>query len=580
MNYIDKYRMWLESPIIDEETKKELHAINGNEKEIEDRFYKDLEFGTGGLRGVIGAGSNRMNRYTVGKATQGLANYILEQGESARAKGVAIAFDSRFLSLEFANQAALVLNANGIKTYIYEELQPTPLLSFSVRRLGAIAGIVVTASHNPPEYNGYKVYWEDGGQVVGQPADDIIAKVNEVSDFSLIKTISIGEAREKGLFITVGKEIIDEYVNEAKNLSFDSEMIKSTRKDMKIIYTPLHGAGNKLVRRVLAELGFEKVIVVPQQELPDSKFPTLKFPNPEDPLAFTLAIDLAKKENAEIIVATDPDCDRVGVAIKDKTGEFALLSGNQTGALLVNFILQGLSMKNAIPADGKLVTTIVTSRLSSKIAKSFGVDTILTYTGFKYIAREILKMEKAAKGSYVFGYEESFGYMPGHIVRDKDAVTATMLICEMAAWYKSRNMNLNDGLVEIWEKFGFHADSLQTITMHGLQGISKIMNIMEKLRAHPPLEMLDAKTVLIEDFKSLISRDLDDLRDNHILMDETSDVLRYTFDNGWWFAIRPSGTEPKAKVYFSVIGESVEDANMKSNLFVAEVMKLIDSFGN
>jgi phosphoglucomutase len=578
MDYLKRYKMWLESPVIDEETRRELLDISANEAELQDRFYKDLEFGTGGLRGIIGAGSNRMNRFTVGKSTQGLANYIIKQGSQAVARGVAIAFDSRYKSREFAEQAALVLNANGIKAYIYEELQPTPLLSFSIRKLGAIAGLVITASHNPPEYNGYKVYWEDGGQVVGHLADEIIEEVYAVTSFEQIKTISLSEAKRVGLFVTIGNLVIDEYVARAKQLCINPSLVKEIGKDIKIIYTPLHGAGNKLVRRVLSELGFEKVLVVPEQELPDHKFPTVKFPNPEDTDAFALAINLAKNENADLIIATDPDCDRVGVALKNYDGEYVLLSGNQTGALLVNYVMRGLKEKNALPHDGKLITTIVTSELGKKIAEYYGIQTILTYTGFKYIAREILKMENNGKGSYIFGYEESYGYMPADFVRDKDAVTASMLICEMAAWYKSRGMTLYDGLLEIWERFGYHADSLKTITMRGIEGIAKIRRIMSGLRENPPMEITGVKIRIIEDYLQQISKDLSENTSQTLSMEEISDVLRYTLSNGWWFAIRPSGTEPKAKIYFSVTGDSSEDSNEKMEKFVCSVMELIQSF--
>jgi len=578
MDYMEKYRMWVESPILDEETRRELLDIFENNTELEDRFYKDLEFGTGGLRGIIGAGSNRMNKYTVGKSTQGLANYIKKQGAQAAEKGVAIAFDSRFKSKEFAVQAALVLNANGIKAYIYEELQPTPLLSFSIRKLGAIAGLVITASHNPPEYNGYKVYWEDGGQVVGHRADEIIEEVYAVTSFEQIKTMSLDEASEIRLLTIIGNSVIDDYVKQAKEICVNPVLVKEWGKNIKIVFTPLHGAGNKLVRRVLNELGFERVLVVPEQELPDHKFPTVKYPNPEDPDAFALAIKLAKNEDADIIIATDPDCDRVGVAVKNKDGEYILLSGNQTGALLVNFVIGGLREKNELPPKGKLITTIVTSELGKKIAEHYGIETILTYTGFKYIAREILKMENSGKSSFIFGYEESYGYMPGDFVRDKDAVTASMLICEMAAWYKSRGMTLYDGLLELWTKFGYHADSLKTITMRGLEGTAKIGRIMEGFRKSMLSELAGAKVELIEDHKAQALLILSENTIKKLHMEEISDVLRFTLSNGWWFAIRPSGTEPKAKIYFSVTGESLEDSHDKMELFVISVMELIKSF--
>jgi len=579
MNYIDKYNIWIKSDIVDSETKRELEAIASNHPEMEDRFYKDLEFGTGGLRGIIGAGSNRMNRYTVGKATQGLANYIKKQGGNASERGVAIAFDSRLMSKEFALDTAIVLNANGIRTYMYDELQPTPLLSFSVRHLNAIAGIVITASHNPPEYNGYKVYWEDGGQVVGKRADEIIDEVNNVDSFAQIMSIALDDAKNSGLFNIIDQSVIDGYLAKAKSLCINPDIVREKGEALKIVYTPLHGAGNKLVRRVLADLGFKNVSVVPEQELPDHRFPTVSYPNPEDRHAFKLAIELAKTENADIIIATDPDCDRVGVAVKDLNGEYILLNGNQTGALLVNYILSALSANNMLPENGALIKTIVTSELSKEIANSYKVKTIDTYTGFKFIAREILKMEKEGHGKFIFGFEESFGYMPGDFVRDKDAVTASMLICEALAWYKSRNMGLYEGLLEIWGKYGFYKDYLLTITMKGLEGIGKIRLIMDGLRENQPKRFAGFDIAAIDDYKTLISFDPLKGLQKSIDMEENSDVLRYTLTNGWWFAIRPSGTEPKAKVYFSVVGESIEDADEKMQLFVSSVTELIDLLG-
>lgn len=576
MNYMEKYKLWLESDVVDEHTKTELKEIGTNEAEIEDRFFKDLEFGTGGLRGVIGAGSNRMNMYTVGKATQGLANYILKHKNAAE-KGVVIAYDSRFMSREFAAQTALVLNANGIKAYIYSELQPTPLLSFSVRELGAVAGVVVTASHNPPEYNGYKVYWQDGAQVVGVLADDIIKEVNLVERFEDVKTMPLAEAKNTGLYNVIDESVINTYVSNVKSLCLNGDIISKTGSELTIVYTPLHGAGNKLVRRVLTELGFENVYVVPEQELPDSKFSTVSYPNPEDPEAFKLAFQLAKIKNADIIIATDPDCDRVGVAVNQTNGDYKLLDGNQTGALLVNFLLENLAAKKSIPLEGVIIKTIVTSELTKKMATAFGLKTIDTYTGFKYIAREILKMQEKGEGKYIFGFEESFGYMPSDFVRDKDAVATTALVCEMLSWYKSRDMSLYEGLVEIWGRYGFYKEHLITITMKGKEGIGKINGIMSALRKNPPFQVAGFNVSRIDDYKTLEAFDVSSNSTFALDMEETSDVLRYTLENDWWFAIRPSGTEPKAKVYISVVGSSIEDAENKLNEVISDVSSIIDS---
>jgi phosphoglucomutase len=572
MDYKERYKMWMESPAVDNATKEELAAISDDEKELEDRFYKDLEFGTGGLRGIIGVGSNRMNKYTVRKATQGLANYIKKQGQEAMAKGVVIAYDSRRMSWEFATETALVLNGNGIKTYLYDQLQPTPVLSFSVRELGAISGIVVTASHNPPEYNGYKVYWEDGAQVPPGRSEDIIKEVYAVEGFEDIRRMDREQAEKQGLFNIIGENVLSRYIARAKELCINKNLVRDMGKELKIIYTPLHGAGNKPVRRVLRDLGFEKVLVVPEQEMPDSGFPTVSYPNPEEPEAFNLAIEMATREGAHIIIATDPDCDRVGVAVKDRQGQYVLLTGNQTGALLVNYVLGALKKQGKLPTDGAIIKTIVTSEMGREIATSYGIDTVDTYTGFKYICEKVKEFEDTGAKTFIFGYEESYGYLAGDFVRDKDAVIASMLICEMAAYYKSRGMNLCDALVELWNRFGYYCDTQKSIYVEGREGMEKIQAIMKHFRHNPPTQIAGTKVTVIRDYKEMKAYYPCEDRTEAIDMPSSSNVLRYTLADGSWFAIRPSGTEPKIKLYFSTVGKSLEDAEDKMNRFANEVM--------
>jgi phosphoglucomutase len=572
MDYKERYKMWMESPAVDNATKEELAAISDDEKELEDRFYKDLEFGTGGLRGIIGVGSNRMNKYTVRKATQGLANYIKKQGQEAMAKGVVIAYDSRRMSWEFATETALVLNGNGIKTYLYDQLQPTPVLSFSVRELGAISGIVVTASHNPPEYNGYKVYWEDGAQVPPGRSEDIIKEVYAVEGFEDIRRMDREQAEKQGLFNIIGENVLSRYIARAKELCINKNLVRDMGKELKIIYTPLHGAGNKPVRRVLRDLGFEKVLVVPEQEMPDSDFPTVSYPNPEEPEAFNLAIEMATREGAHIIIATDPDCDRVGVAVKDRQGQYVLLTGNQTGALLVNYVLGALKKQGKLPTDGAIIKTIVTSEMGREIATSYGIDTVDTYTGFKYICEKVKEFEDTGAKTFIFGYEESYGYLAGDFVRDKDAVIASMLICEMAAYYKSRGMNLCDALVELWNRFGYYCDTQKSTYVEGREGMEKIQAIMKHFRHNPPTQIAGTKVTVIRDYKEMKAYYPCEDRTEAIDMPSSSNVLRYTLADGSWFAIRPSGTEPKIKLYFSTVGKSLEDAEDKMNRFANEVM--------
>ncbi len=564
MEYRKKYEQWLNSPIIDEKTKEELRAIANDEKEIEDRFYKDLEFGTGGLRGVIGAGSNRINIYTVGKATQGLANYIIKHGKEAMDRGVVIAYDSRRMSAEFAERAALILNANGIKAFLYSELQPVPVLSFTVRELKAIAGIVITASHNPPQYNGYKVYWEDGAQIGLDRANEIIGHINEIKNLEEIKDMPREQALEEGLLNIIGEEVLNKYVDRVVGLSLNPELVKEMGDKVNIIYTPLHGSGNKLVRRVLDEVGFKNVKVVTEQELPDPNFSTVRYPNPEEREVFELAIDMAKKDgnNTDIILGTDPDCDRVGVVVKNTEDEYVVLTGNQVGALLINYILSTLKKKQGLPENGVVIKTIVTSKMGEKIAQSYGVDVIDTLTGFKFIGEKMNQFEKTKSSTYLFGYEESYGYLAGDYIRDKDGVSSSMLICEMAAYYKSKGMSLYEGLVELWEKYGYFHEELKSIEAKGKEGMEQITQMMEGLRKNPPKELAGVKVVLIEDYKESKRYNLMENTTSPIEL-PVSDVLRYTLEDESWFAIRPSGTEPKVKLYFSVIGQSAEDAKNK-----------------
>lgn len=573
MDYMDKYNFWLTSPQFDEETRKELEAIKGNDLEIKDRFYKDLEFGTGGLRGIIGAGTNRMNKYTVGKATQGLSNYILKNNPEGKAMGVALAYDSRNMSSEFAEMSALVLNANGIKAYVFDELRPTPELSFAVRHLGCTAGIVVTASHNPPEYNGYKVYWADGAQVVAPKDEGIISEVNSITDFSAIKMMDKAEAVKNGLFNVVGKEIDDAFVENIKKQAVrPEEVIKA--KDMKIVYTPLHGAGNKNVRRVLAEVGFENVYVVPEQEKPDGTFPTVGYPNPEDPKAFTLAIKLAQEKQADIIIGTDPDSDRIGVVVKDNNGNYDILTGNMTGALLTEYVLGGRKEKGTLPENAAMVKTIVTTEMVRAIAENYGVKLFDVLTGFKFIGEKIKQFEEDHSYSYVFGFEESYGCLSGTYARDKDAVGASMLVCEMAAYYKNKGMTLYDGLMELYNKYGFYKEGVKSVTLKGVDGAEQIQKIMEYLRNNVPSDFAGNKVIWAKDYKTGVFKNL--------LTGETeastlpkSNVLYYNLDDRAWLCVRPSGTEPKIKFYMGVKADSLEKAVEKTDALVASVDELL-----
>ena len=574
MSYMDTYKKWCTDSYFDEETRKELLALQGNDAEIEDRFYRQLEFGTGGLRGVIGAGTNRMNIYTVRQATQGLANYIISQ--NGQDKGVAIAYDSRIMSPEFSDEAALCLNANGIKTYRFESLRPTPELSFSVRELGCIAGIVITASHNPREYNGYKVYWEDGAQITPPHDKNILAEVAKVTDFSQVKTMMKSEAEAAGLYHTIGKEMDDRYMEELKKQSIHPEIIKAMAKDIKIVYTPLHGTGNLPVRRVLKELGFENVYVVKEQELPDGNFPTVNYPNPESPAAFELGLKLAKEVNADLVLATDPDADRLGVYVKDsKSGEYIPLTGNMSGSLLCDYVLSQKQAAGKIPADGEVVKSIVTTNLVDAVAANYGCKLIEVLTGFKYIGQQILKNEETGKGTYLFGMEESYGCLIGTYARDKDAISATAALCEAAAYYKEKGMTLWDAMVAMYEKYGYYKDTVKSIGLKGIEGLAKIQEIMENFRKNPPKALGGYEVTSVRDYKKNTITEVATGEVKETGLPE-SNVLYYDMNDGAWLCIRPSGTEPKIKFYYGVKGTSLDDAEAKSKAVGDELMGMVD----
>ena len=575
MDYRELYNEWLSNPYFDEATKAELRAIADNEKEIEDRFYMELEFGTAGLRGVIGAGVNRMNIYTVRKATQGLANYILKVG--GQEKGVAIAYDSRHMSPEFADEAALCLGANGIKAYVFESLRPTPELSFAVRELGCIAGINVTASHNPPEYNGYKVYWEDGAQITPPHDTGIMAEVKAVTDYASVKTMDKDAAVAAGLYEVIGAAIDDKYIAQLLKQVKNPEAIKQVAKDLKIVYTPLHGTGNIPARRVLRELGFENVYVVPEQELPDGDFPTVSYPNPEAAEAFALALKLAKEKDADLVLATDPDADRLGVYVKDtKSGEYISLTGNMSGCLLAEYEISQIKEKTGLPEDGALVKTIVTSNLADAIAKYYGVRLIEVLTGFKFIGQQILGFEQSGKGTYLFGFEESYGCLIGTHARDKDAIVATMALCEAAAYYKTKNMTLWDAMIAMYEKYGYYKDGVQSITMKGIEGLAKIQEIMENLRNNTPTEIAGYKVLSARDYKLNTVKNMETGEVTETGLPK-SNVLYYDLPDGAWLCVRPSGTEPKVKFYYGVKGTSLEDAEKKSDALGSELLAMINA---
>ena len=573
MNYLEEYKKWCESDEFDEETKKELLEIKNNPEEIEDRFYKELEFGTGGLRGIIGAGTNRMNVYTVGKATQGFADFINDtyKGE----KAIAIAYDSRNMSKEFAKAAALTLCANDIKVYLYESLRPTPMLSFAVRHLKCKAGIVITASHNPKEYNGYKAYGEDGCQLTDEPAKEVIGYVNRVEDYSKIKTMSEEEALEKGLLVYIGEDVDKAYIESLKSLTIREELVKDHAKDLKIVYTPIHGSGNVPVRRVLSELGYENVLVVKEQELPNGNFPTAPYPNPENPDVFKIAMEMANKVNADVIFGTDPDCDRIGVVVKDNKGEFRVLTGNQTGMLLVNYVLGSLKELNKLPKNGVVIKTIVTTESVRKMAEAYGVKLIDVLTGFKYIGEKIREFEETGSNEYLIGFEESYGYLFGTFSRDKDAVVASMLIAEMTLYYKKQGKTLYDALVEIYEQYGYFKESLVSVELKGKEGQEKIGRCLDLLRADEITEVNGVKVVKSFDYKSSTEKDLIANTTSKINLPK-SNVLKYILEDDSWFVVRPSGTEPKMKVYLAVKGNSLEDADKQTERFKSSVMAIVN----
>lgn len=558
MNEMERYLFWKTDAYFDAACKAELEAIAGDEKEIQDRFYKDLEFGTGGLRGVIGAGTNRMNVYTVRKATQGLANYILKKNGAE--KGVAIAYDSRNFSPEFALETALCLAANGIKAYVFDSLRPTPELSFAVRTLGCIAGVVITASHNPPEYNGYKVYWEDGAQITAPLDKEIIAEVNAITDYANVKTMPLFDATRDGLYITIGKKIDDAYMEALKKQILHPEVIQKAAKELKIVYTPFHGTGNVPVCRVLDELGFEQVFVVEEQRLPDGNFSTLEYPNPEDPKAFQMALDLAKKVGADIVLATDPDADRLGVyALDQHTGEYVAFTGNMSGMLICEYILRERTALDKMPANPALVSTIVTTNMAKVIAKTYGLHFVETLTGFKYIGEQIKFFEEAGDYNYVFGLEESYGCLAGTHARDKDAIVAVMCLCEVAAYCKVNGETLWDMMLQMYEKYGYYKESQYTITLKGVSGSQKIAEMMDDLRNNPPKAFGDFKVLSMSDYKEHKCINMETSAETATTL-PTSNVLYFELPNDMWCCARPSGTEPKIKFYMGVTGGSLVEA--------------------
>ena len=576
MDFRAEYEKWCTDPYFDEATKAELKAIAGDDKEIEDRFYRTLEFGTAGLRGVIGAGTNRMNIYTVRQATQGLANYILSQGEDAVKRGVAIAHDSRNMHDEFTDATALCLAANGIKTYVFPQLAPVPELSYAVRTLGTIAGVVITASHNPREYNGYKVYWEDGAQVTPPHDTSIMAEVAKVTSFDQVKTMDKAAAIEAGLYNVISDEVEEGYFGELRKLSIHPEIIKAMAKDIRIVYTPLHGTGNVPVRRVLRELGFNQVYVVKEQKVPDGNFPTVAYPNPEDEKAWTLALKLAKEVDADIILATDPDADRLGVYAKDsKTGEYVSFTGNMSGMLIAEYILGQKRANNSMPENPVLVESIVSTDMAKAIAKAYDVELVEVLTGFKFIGQKILEFEKTGKGTYLFGMEESYGCLTGTYARDKDAIVASMTLCEAAAYYKTKNMTLWDAMLAMYERYGYYKDDVTSITLKGIEGLAKIQEIMNTLRDQAPQEIGAYKVTAIRDYKKDTVTDLATGRVTPTGL-PASNVLYYEMTDGAWVCVRPSGTEPKVKFYLGVKGTSLADADQKSADLSKAVHAMID----
>ena len=573
-DYMKIYQEWLSNPYFDEDTKAELRAIEGDENEIKERFYMDLEFGTAGLRGVIGAGINRMNIYVVRRATQGLANYIIKQGGAD--KGVAIAYDSRHMSPEFAMEAAMTLAANGIKAYKFESLRPTPELSFAVRELGCIAGINITASHNPPEYNGYKVYWEDGAQFTPPHDKGVTEEVLAIEDLSTVKTTDEASAAAAGKYEVIGREIDDKYIAQVKAQVVNQKAIDEMQDQISIVYTPLHGTGNIPARRVMKELGFTHVYVVPEQELPDGGFPTVSYPNPEAAEAFALGLKLAREKDADLVLATDPDADRLGVYVKDAgSGEYIPLTGNMSGSLLCEYVLSQKKAAGKIPEDGQVIKSIVSTNLIDAVAKEYGCELIEVLTGFKWIGQQVLKNEKTGRGTYLFGMEESYGCLIGTYARDKDAISATAALCEAAAYYKQKGMTLWDAMVAMYEKYGYYKDAVKSIGLSGIEGLAKIQSIMETLRNNTPKEVGGYKVVSARDYKLDTIKDMasGEVKPTGL---PSSNVLYYDLNDGAWICVRPSGTEPKIKFYYGIKGSSMEDADAKSEALGAAVMAMVD----
>ncbi|MCI8319623.1 MAG: phospho-sugar mutase [Dorea sp.] len=574
MEYRERYEEWMNNPYFDEATREELKKIADDDNEIKERFYKDLEFGTAGLRGIIGAGTNRLNIYTVRKATQGLANYIA--AKDACEKGVAIAYDSRRMSPEFADEAALCLAANGIKAYVFDALRPTPELSYAVRKLGCIAGINITASHNPPEYNGYKVYWEDGAQITPPHDKGIMDEVKAVTDYNTVKTMDLDAAKANGLYQVIGADVDDGYIAQLKTQVLHQDAIDAVGDEIKIVYSPLHGTGNVPARRILKELGFRNVHVVKEQELPDGEFPTVSYPNPEAEEAFELGLALAKEIDADLVLATDPDADRLGVRVKDKDGEYHTLTGNMSGCLLADYEIGQRKALKGLPDDGYLIKTIVTSNMADAIAKEYDAGLIEVLTGFKYIGQQILGFETTGKGNYLFGFEESYGCLIGTHARDKDAIVATMALCEAAAYYKTQGKTLWDAMMDMYEKYGYYKDDIQSITLKGIEGLQKIQEILETLRKNPPTEFGGYRVLKARDYQADTIKDLETGEVTGTGL-PASNVLYYDLTDDAWLCVRPSGTEPKVKFYYGIKGTSLEDAEKKSEELGEKVVAMIDS---
>lgn len=574
MEYRKLYEEWISNPYFDEDTREELRKIADDDNEIKERFYKDLEFGTAGLRGIIGAGTNRLNIYTVRKATQGLANYIVKNG--GREKGVAIAYDSRRMSPEFADEAALCLAANDIRAYVFDALRPTPELSYAVRKLGCIAGINITASHNPPEYNGYKVYWEDGAQITPPHDKGIMDEVKAVVDYNTVKTMELGAAKASGLYQVIGQEIDDGYIAELKKQVLHQDAIDEVGDQIKIVYSPLHGTGNVPARRILKELGFKNVYIVKEQELPDGEFPTVSYPNPEAEEAFELGLKLAKEVDADLVLATDPDADRLGVRVKDKEGVYHTLTGNMSGCLLADYEIGQRKELKGLPKDGYLIKTIVTSNMADAIAKGYNAGLIEVLTGFKYIGQQIHGFETTGKGSYLFGFEESYGCLIGTHARDKDAIVATMALCEAAAYYRTKGKTLWDAMVDMYEKYGYYKDDIQAITLKGIEGLNKIQEILNTLRENTPEEFGGYKVLNARDYQAGTIKDLETGEVSSTEL-PSSNVLYYDLEDDAWLCVRPSGTEPKVKFYYGVKGSSLEDADAKSKALGKNVLAMIDA---